>query len=97
MVVPDPGDDCSECGEALPGESSLIQSDGQNGVALILHDLNGEANARLIAEAPAMLEALKLRERHGHNDTCQHMLDSVYKCNCGYGEAVSVIAKATGN
>ena len=55
-----------------------------------------KANARLIAAAPDLMVAAKLRLEKGHNDTCAYMLSSVYDCSCGQTELITAIAKAEG-
>jgi phage-related protein len=78
--------------------ADIYAKDGEL-VVLCIKDLEETvANAKLVASAPELLEACKLRERHGHNDTCQWELISSneYPCDCGYAEAVAAISKAEG-
>lgn len=56
-----------------------------------------EANARLIAAAPELLEALKHMAQH-HSPECSRydVVVAEGECNCGYDKAQLAIAKATG-
>jgi hypothetical protein len=62
-VVPDPGQDCPECGNEI-GESWMVAwkslSGGYVGLATVMADDREEANARLFAAAPELLAACEL-------------------------------------
>jgi len=62
-------------------------------------DKVNEANARLIAAAPDLLEALKLFVGSEHSDSCIASLDAegeLAGCDCGLVEGRAAIAKAEG-
>jgi len=54
------------------------------------------ANARLIASAPELYEALRMYVERGHHDTCQHALCNEYECNCGCRLGAFALANARG-
>lgn len=61
--------------------------------------LEMRANARLIAQAPRMLEALRKLSQH-HHDTCDSLkFDNLedFPCTCGKAEADAIIAAIEGD
>ena len=55
-----------------------------------------DADKRLIAAAPDLLEALERLVNHGHDDECDFINYANGQCQCGITEAVAAIAKAKG-
>lgn len=87
--------DCTGClfpDDDMGGVYYRLQADGMDARA---------ANARLIAAAPELLEALQaMWGCAGHTEECAFYGDPEGVCNCGYGPArdatKAAIAKATG-
>lgn len=47
---------------------------------------------QLAVRVKTLEDALKLRQRLGHNDTCSAMLSTEYECDCGYNSAKQALA-----
>ena len=60
--------------------------------------ITGQAhsNARLIAAAPELLEALERLANNGHTDDCNLLNRANESCDCGIDIALAAIAKAKG-
>ena len=72
-----------------------IRSDIGGLIADLIVNGKEDANGRLIAAAPELLEALQLvmAEQSGHEKSCGH---NGFTCTCPYDKAESAIAKALG-
>jgi hypothetical protein len=84
-----------------PKEKHTIVSKDMQTIAIIpcINEEEGQANARLIAAAPDLLEACKWASQSFHHPHCKTVKDRVdtgQNCNCHVGACKAAIAKAKG-
>lgn len=90
----------------VEGAVNVIQTHNNNGLGFHIAYASGwiddkeekdeaDANARILAAAPELLEALQLlmAEQSGGNKSCGH---SGFTCTCPYDKAKATISKALG-